>query len=540
MVHSTNVVMNYSDIESKVREVTNDDPWGPSGQLMGEIAKSTFMYEQFPEVMNMLWTRMLRDNKKNWRRVYKALLLLAYLIRNGSERVVTSAREHIYDLRSLENYNFVALPDPHPKFYQTLIQSSTRPSSQVLPDPHPKLYQTLILSSTRPSSKALPDPHPKLYQTLIQSSTRPSSKALPDPHPKLYQTLILSSTRPSSKALPDPHLKLYQTLIQSSTSFDKRHFICFSVDFPFNCLTLSLWPMRAGEMFDSGPKGKWDEDWDKSKGAFPFSEKLGEISDKIGSTIDDTMNKFRKNERDDSPDRISHNEEDTGRPVSGLGKLSEFRDEEETVTTTSIQISHATETTTTRKRGGIRSKTVDLGAAAHYTGDRGRLDADNGKTSASQSSSSGLADLLMVDAESSQTAPAGGSSDLICDFADFSSPAASASLPSSAGSGSSGKGEFGDWNAFSSLPAPTPPSVDLFDLIGSNHTSLTASQSITFSMCDTQSVGVANTDLPISRSQVQVAHRTPPHYMKHCYRWKCLIIMEEVYVVNIKDVLLYI
>lgn len=31
------------------------------------------MYEQFPEVMNMLWARMLRDNKKNWRRVYKVL-----------------------------------------------------------------------------------------------------------------------------------------------------------------------------------------------------------------------------------------------------------------------------------------------------------------------------------------------------------------------------------------------------------------------------------------------------------------------------------
>ena len=31
--------MNYSEIESKVREATIDDPWGPSGQLMGEIAK---------------------------------------------------------------------------------------------------------------------------------------------------------------------------------------------------------------------------------------------------------------------------------------------------------------------------------------------------------------------------------------------------------------------------------------------------------------------------------------------------------------------
>lgn len=38
---------------------------------------------------------------------YQSLLLLGHLIRNGSERVVTSAREHLYDLRSLESYHFV-------------------------------------------------------------------------------------------------------------------------------------------------------------------------------------------------------------------------------------------------------------------------------------------------------------------------------------------------------------------------------------------------------------------------------------------------
>lgn len=37
----------------------------------------------------------------------QSLLLLNYLVKNGSERVVTSAREHIFDLRSLENYTFV-------------------------------------------------------------------------------------------------------------------------------------------------------------------------------------------------------------------------------------------------------------------------------------------------------------------------------------------------------------------------------------------------------------------------------------------------
>ncbi|XP_048486590.1 clathrin interactor 1 isoform X2 [Plutella xylostella] len=103
----TNVVMNYTEVEGKVREATSDEAWGPTGQQMQELALATFTYEHFPEVMSMLWRRMLHDNRAHWRRTYKCLLLLSYLVRNGSERVVTSAREHIYDLRSLENYTHV-------------------------------------------------------------------------------------------------------------------------------------------------------------------------------------------------------------------------------------------------------------------------------------------------------------------------------------------------------------------------------------------------------------------------------------------------
>ncbi|XP_042880344.1 telomere length regulation protein TEL2 homolog isoform X2 [Penaeus japonicus] len=108
----TNMVMNYTEVEAKVREATNDEAWGPTGPQMQELAQSTFYYEQFPEVMGMLWKRMLQDNRAAWRRTYKSLLLLNYLVRNGSERVVTSAREHIYDLRTLENYKFI---DEHGK-----------------------------------------------------------------------------------------------------------------------------------------------------------------------------------------------------------------------------------------------------------------------------------------------------------------------------------------------------------------------------------------------------------------------------------------
>lgn len=54
---------------------------------------------------------------------------------------------------------------------------------------------------------------------------------------------------------------------------------------------------------------------------------------------------------------------------NGQSGKSEFKDDEETVTTKSVQIVQATETTATRKKGAP-SKTIDLGAAAHYTGDK--------------------------------------------------------------------------------------------------------------------------------------------------------------------------
>lgn len=86
--------MNYSEVEAKVREATNDDAWGPHGQMMQEIAQYTYTYEHFPEVMGMLWKRMLHDNKKNWRRVYKVRFLqfivieLLFLLSSGKNCMI--------------------------------------------------------------------------------------------------------------------------------------------------------------------------------------------------------------------------------------------------------------------------------------------------------------------------------------------------------------------------------------------------------------------------------------------------------------------
>ena len=99
-----NVVMNYSSIEVKVKEATNDDPWGPSGTQMRELAKYTYSREGFSHVMGMLWYRILEGDPSNWRPIYKSLVLLSYLLHYGSVDVVNNTRDHCRHLRSLQRY----------------------------------------------------------------------------------------------------------------------------------------------------------------------------------------------------------------------------------------------------------------------------------------------------------------------------------------------------------------------------------------------------------------------------------------------------
>ncbi|XP_036408848.1 epsin-3 isoform X1 [Megalops cyprinoides] len=101
-----NMVHNYTEAEVKVREATSNDPWGPPGSLMSEISDLTFNAVAFPEVMGMVWKR-LNDHGKNWRHVYKALALLDYLVKTGSERVAQQCRDNMAALQTLRDFQHV-------------------------------------------------------------------------------------------------------------------------------------------------------------------------------------------------------------------------------------------------------------------------------------------------------------------------------------------------------------------------------------------------------------------------------------------------
>ncbi|TRY65542.1 hypothetical protein DNTS_001177 [Danionella cerebrum] len=82
-----NIVHNYSEAEIK-------------------IADLTYNVVAFSEIMSMVWKR-LNDHGKNWRHVYKAMTLMEYLIKTGSERVAQQCRENIYAVQTLKDFQYI-------------------------------------------------------------------------------------------------------------------------------------------------------------------------------------------------------------------------------------------------------------------------------------------------------------------------------------------------------------------------------------------------------------------------------------------------
>lgn len=123
-----NVTKGYSSVQVKVRNgtfptlpssvilmvapvltyaATSNDPWGPTGTDMAEIAAMTFgSPTDFYEIMDMVDKR-LNDKGKNWRHVLKSLKVLDYCLHEGSELSVTWARKNVYIIKTLREFQYV-------------------------------------------------------------------------------------------------------------------------------------------------------------------------------------------------------------------------------------------------------------------------------------------------------------------------------------------------------------------------------------------------------------------------------------------------
>ena len=57
--------------------------------------------------MPCIYARFMEKEARQWREIYKALQLLEYLIKHGSERVVDDARSHISTIKMLRNFHYI-------------------------------------------------------------------------------------------------------------------------------------------------------------------------------------------------------------------------------------------------------------------------------------------------------------------------------------------------------------------------------------------------------------------------------------------------
>lgn len=97
-----NNVFQYADIEVKVREATSNEKWGVKNSELYEIARATNDYQEYPKLFAMLWKRL--NDVQVVLHVQKSLILILFLLRNGSERFIRDCKARIRDIAQLKKF----------------------------------------------------------------------------------------------------------------------------------------------------------------------------------------------------------------------------------------------------------------------------------------------------------------------------------------------------------------------------------------------------------------------------------------------------
>ncbi|RLV84797.1 hypothetical protein JA9_000631 [Meyerozyma sp. JA9] len=102
-----NVALNLTEMEAKVREATNNEPWGAPSTLMAQIASGTYNYREREEIISFIFRRFTEKAANEWRQIYKSLQLLDYLIKNGSERLIDDVRSNVSIIQMLKSFHYI-------------------------------------------------------------------------------------------------------------------------------------------------------------------------------------------------------------------------------------------------------------------------------------------------------------------------------------------------------------------------------------------------------------------------------------------------
>jgi epsin len=94
-----------SEVVKILNEATNSDNWNISNSKLQILADHTYDWNDYNVIMKHLWGK-LSLKPKDWRRIFKALHALDYLLKNGAPRIVQDIRDDLFKIRSLQDMEY--------------------------------------------------------------------------------------------------------------------------------------------------------------------------------------------------------------------------------------------------------------------------------------------------------------------------------------------------------------------------------------------------------------------------------------------------
>jgi len=102
-----NAAKSYAPCERDVREATSSDKSSSPPLVNARIANACYDLASARLVMDMIWKR-LHDSVKNWRHIYKALLLVEFLLKAGPVHVVAEIQKNVFAVQTLTTFAYVS------------------------------------------------------------------------------------------------------------------------------------------------------------------------------------------------------------------------------------------------------------------------------------------------------------------------------------------------------------------------------------------------------------------------------------------------
>ena len=77
----------------------------PLLSIITQTINIKYCSEKYSQIMKLIW-QALDNPARTWKLLFKTLTLIQFLIKNGNERVVEECRDHLHQIRPLQDYNY--------------------------------------------------------------------------------------------------------------------------------------------------------------------------------------------------------------------------------------------------------------------------------------------------------------------------------------------------------------------------------------------------------------------------------------------------